>query len=103
MSRPRRYRCVDCQGPCSRGSGRCKRCAARRATVASGRALEPGVPRDEDYRPSVMELARVERLLRRLRAARRQTRRHLNVEEIWAQSPLPVDQVYAVLAGDTGR
>ena len=102
MSPPRRHRCIDCQGPCSRGSTRCKRCAARRATVAQGRVLVPGVPRDEDYRPSIVELARVERLLRRLRLLRRYRRRGLTVEETWSQAPLPVDQEYAVV-GEASR
>jgi len=60
--------------------------------------LEPGVPRDEDYRPTRGELVRVACLLRRLQAQRRFTRRPLTVEEIWAQAPLPVDQEYAVVA-----
>jgi hypothetical protein len=101
MSPPRRYRCVDCQEPCSRGSERCKRCAARRATVAQGKVLVSGVPRDEDYRPTGVELARVARLLRHLRAVRRYRRRGLTVEETWSQHPLPVDQEYATV--DRGR
>lgn len=99
MLKKRRYDCQDCHGVCSRDSGRCKRCAAKHRAVKEGRPLVVGVSRDEDYRPTASELARVERQLARLAAQRRFTRRPLTTEEIWSRCPTPVDEEYAAFSG----
>lgn len=102
MSRRRtRPRCQDCQAPCSRHAVRCRRCAAKAATRLRGHRLLARPSRDEDYRPTDADLARVERQLRRLEQLRRYHRRALTVEETWAQRTVPVDQAYTVVAGVT--